>query len=106
MSNEEAESIDRPATSILIESGQASVPAKTLEELLPYLDFWVSRWETGGFAAIREIWTDKAGPIGKPLSVHDGNIRKHGTLAGFGEHGELLLETAAGLETIWSGDVS
>jgi len=29
-----------------------------------------------------------------------------GTLAGFGEHGELLLQTTDGIETIWSGDVS
>lgn len=106
MSDEEAASIDRPATSMLIESGQAYDPARTLEELLPQLDFWIDRWTSGGFPAIRQVWTEKAGPIGRKLSVHDGGIRKTGTLLGFGEHGELLLETEAGTETIWSGDVS
>ncbi|MBN2684423.1 MAG: biotin--[acetyl-CoA-carboxylase] ligase [Pontiellaceae bacterium] len=105
MTEAEATSIDRPATSILIEDSRSIAPAEVLEELLPQIDFWISRWKNGGFKAIREIWTEKAGPLGKPLSVHDGDLRKTGTLAGFGEHGELLLKTESGLETIWSGDV-
>jgi len=105
MSSEEAADIDRPATSILIENGHACDPAKLLRDLLPQLDFWITRWQSGGFSAIRNVWTEKAGPLGKELSVHDGDIRKSGRLAGFGDHGELLLETEAGLETIWSGDV-
>lgn len=106
MTDEEASKIDRPATSLLIESGKAFELEKLLQDLLPHLEFWISRWEAGGFSAIREIWTEKAGPPGKPLSVHDGEVRKSGRLAGFGDHGELLLETDAGLETIWSGDVT
>lgn len=106
MSSEESTAIDRPATSVLMERGHASDPAQVLKELLPQLDFWINRWNAGGFAAIREVWTQQAGPIGKPLSVHDGDVRKSGRLAGFGDHGELLLETSVGLETIWSGDVS
>jgi len=86
---EEAKSIDRPATSMLIESGRAHDLS-----------------QTRGFPSLRETWTEKAGPIGKPLAVHDGDIKKSGTLAGFGDHGELLLQTANGIETIWSGDVS
>ena len=105
MSADEAAGIDRPATSMLIESGRAYDPAQVLSDLQPQLTFWLDRWEAGGFGAIREIWTEKAGPIGKPLSVHDGDIRKSGRLAGFGDHGELLLETDHGLETIWTGDV-
>ena len=106
MSSDEAANIDRPATSLLIEKGAAHSPSDILEALLPHLEYWIERWLTGGFPAIREHWTEKAGPLGKQLSVHDGDVRKSGTLAGFGEHGELLLETAAGLETIWTGDVS
>lgn len=105
MTEPEAKSIDRPATSILIESNTAATPSAVLEELLPQIDFWINRWKNGGFRAIREIWTEKAGPLGKPISVHDGDLRKTGTLAGFGEHGELLLKTQSGVETIWSGDV-
>ena len=106
MSSEEADIIDRPATSMLIESGKAYDPGQVLEDLLPQLEYWMGKWATDGFPAIRPIWTEKAGPIGKKLSVHDGDVRKTGRLAGYGEHGELLLETASGLETIWSGEVS
>ncbi len=106
MTEEEAAAIDRPATSMLIETGQSHELPKVLADLLPQIEFWLDRWKAGGFAAIREVWTEKAGPIGKALTVHDGDMRKSGRLAGFGDHGELLLETEAGLETIWSGDVS
>ena len=106
MSSEEADAIGRPATSMLIETGRAHDLNQTLEALLPNLEFWIEKWQAGGFASLRETWTQKAGPIGKPLSVHDGDKRKSGTLAGFGDHGELLLQTDHGIETIWSGDVS
>ncbi len=106
MTSEAAQSIDQPATSMLIESGRAHNLSKTLEALFPPMEHWIGEWERGGFPGLRKTWTEQAGPIGKPLSVHDGDIRKNGTLAGFGEHGELLLQTANGIETIWSGDVS
>ena len=106
MSTDEADMIDRPATSMLIESGKAFDPAQVLEDLLPRMEYWLGEWAAGGFPSIRRVWSEKAGPIGKKLTVHDGDIRKTGTLAGFGEHGELLLETDSGRETIWSGDVS
>lgn len=106
MSSEDAGAIDRPATSILIESGQASDIPHTLEALFEPLEYWISEWEKGGFSNLCETWMEKTGPIGKPLTVHDSDIRKSGTLAGYGNHGELLIQTDNGLETIWSGDVS
>ena len=106
MTSEEAASIDRPATSMLIESGKAGNLSQTLESLFQSLEHWIDEWQNGGFSNLRKSWSEKAGPIGKPLTVHDGNTKKSGTLAGFGNHGELLLQTPTGLETIWSGDVS
>jgi len=106
MSTEEAEAIDRPATSMLIETGRATELTQALDALLVLLEYWIGEWEQGGFDALREAWTSRAGPIGKPLSVHDGDRKKSGTLAGFGDHGELLLKTSNGIETIWAGDVS
>jgi BirA family biotin operon repressor/biotin-[acetyl-CoA-carboxylase] ligase len=106
MSTEEASGIDRPATSVLIESGEARDLTRTLEALFPLLEYWIGQWKLGGFSNLRPVWTEKAGPIGKPLSVHDGDLKKSGTLVGFGDNGELLLKTNRGIETIWSGDVS
>jgi BirA family biotin operon repressor/biotin-[acetyl-CoA-carboxylase] ligase len=106
MSTEDAASIDRPATSILIETDQAGDTTRLLESLFEPLNYWISEWEKGGFSMLREPWTRKSGPIGRPLTVHDGDLKKSGSLAGFGDHGELLLQTGNGIETIWSGDVS
>ncbi|MCK5675434.1 MAG: biotin--[acetyl-CoA-carboxylase] ligase [Verrucomicrobia bacterium] len=105
MTSEEAKAIDRPATSMLVENGRAHDLSKILEALFQPLEYWIGEWEKGGFPGLREIWTEKAGPVGKPLTVHDGDLKKNGTLAGFGDHGELLLKTKNGLEAIWSGDV-
>ncbi|VGO23100.1 biotin--[acetyl-CoA-carboxylase] ligase [Pontiella sulfatireligans] len=106
MSSVEAEAIDRPATSMLIVSSQAHDLCRTLESLFQPLEHWIEEWKQGGFPRLRESWTQQAGPIGKRLTVHDGDVIKSGTLAGFGDHGELLLNTENGVETIWSGDVS
>ncbi len=105
LSSEEAETIDRPATSMMIETGQRFVLKDMLDSLLPRLADWINLWKKGGFQAFAEDWTRKTGPIGKHLSVHDGPRIKTGRLAGYGPSGELLLETEAGVETIWSGDV-
>jgi BirA family biotin operon repressor/biotin-[acetyl-CoA-carboxylase] ligase len=104
MTTEEAKAIDRPATSMRIESGQLYDLSDTLEALFQPLEYWIKQWECGGFSNLREIWTEKAGPIGRPLAVHDGSSIKNGTIAGFGEHGELLFDCDGQIETIWSGD--
>ncbi len=106
MSSEEVEAIDRPATSMLIETGKSHDIFQTLEALFQPLEYWIGEWEAGGFPNLRKTWTEQAGPVGKPLTVRDGDLKKSGTLAGFGDHGELLLKTKNGIETIWSGDVS
>lgn len=106
MSTDEAAAIDRPATSMLIEKGQAYDLAKTLDAIFHPLEYWIEQWKLGGFPTIQKTWTEKSGPIGKRLTVHDGDLKKSGTLAGYGDHGELLLKTTTGIETIWSGDIS
>jgi BirA family biotin operon repressor/biotin-[acetyl-CoA-carboxylase] ligase len=105
MSSEDARTIDRPATSILIESGQAADIDRILKTLCDPLAYWIEVWKKGGFAALRDPWTAKAGPIGRAITVRDGDVCRSGTLAGFGLNGELLLESDSGIETIWSGDV-
>lgn len=106
LTKEDADQIDRPATSMQIESGKYLQPDQTLEQLLPHLSYWIHKWEDDGFfRAISKEWSTHSGPLGRPLTVHDGEIRKTGTLVGYGPHGELLLNTAEGIETIWSGDL-
>lgn len=106
MTSMDTKAIDQPATSILIETQDAHPLPSILEKLLPFLDHWIKEWEQGGFLQIKDEWIQQAGPIGKSISIHDGILKKSGQLAGFGPHGELLLETNHGIEPIWSGDLS
>jgi len=105
MNCDEAEKIDRPATSLFIETGKMLPLSDALESLLPVIGRWVDRWKDGGFKAIQERWIQQTGPLGKPLCVHDGETVKKGKLAGFGAFGELHLQTNQRLEIIWSGEI-
>jgi BirA family transcriptional regulator, biotin operon repressor / biotin---[acetyl-CoA-carboxylase] ligase len=107
MTEEEARRIDRPATSILIETGQEWDVAEVLDAILKALPEPIARWESGGFAAIRNDWMDLAAGIGERATVGEGRNRKTGTLAGFGQYGELLLVDDAGAEhAMILGDVN
>lgn len=105
MTGEEAAAIDRPATSMRMASGRIWDLRRVLEELLASMARRIAQWEEDGFAGIRDEWGERTGPIGRPLAVHDGSVVKSGRLAGYGSHGELLLDTGTRVETIWSGDM-
>lgn len=97
--------IDQPATSMLIETHTTHSLENTLDDLLPHLSFWFKQWQTDYFNAIRTTWEALTGPLGRPLNIRDGNHTQSGTLAGYGENGELLLKTHQGIQSIWSGEI-
>lgn len=90
---------------MLIETGTPHPIETTLEELLPHISYWINQWETDYFNAIRTPWETLTGPLGRPLTIRDGNQIRSGTLAGYGENGELLLQTNQGIQRIWSGEI-
>lgn len=94
--------IDRPATSVLIESGREHDVASVLTKLLLKLTTWVAQWSKSGFAGIEDSWHDSCSFMGELITVAD----RTGTLLGFGEHGQLLLRNSLGVvESVWAGDV-
>lgn len=106
MSAEEAERIDQPATSILLETGQAQEPDALLPRLLGRLRGWLEAWEAGGFPALSEAWTARCKRIGKPVTVREGNRSISGIVEGFGSCGEMRLRLESGeIRAMWSGDV-
>jgi BirA family transcriptional regulator, biotin operon repressor / biotin---[acetyl-CoA-carboxylase] ligase len=106
LSEEEAASIGRPATSMLIETGRARDLEGVLEALLPALGRWIAAWTKAGFGGLRDAWILRAGEVGRPISVHEGQTRVAGTVAGYGDAGQLVLCAPDGrLCEIWSGDV-
>ncbi|RLJ67914.1 biotin--[acetyl-CoA-carboxylase] ligase [Sulfurisoma sediminicola] len=77
--------------------------AALLRELLAVLDAFA----VAGFAAVREEWLARHAWTGRPVRVlmpHAAPLE--GICAGIASDGALLLETAAGVRRILSGDVS
>ncbi len=105
MSTSDAAEINQPATSMLIETGRTFALEKTLEQLCMPLGGWVEAGREGGFEGLRGSWEQQTGLIGRLLTVRDGEQRKTGILAGYGPHGEILLSTPGGTESIWSGEI-
>lgn len=104
---ESAEHIDQPATSLLIETGDRRSVDELLEKLLPILSDRLGEWEEGGFSKVRKNWERNVPNIGKTVTVRDGESERTGLLAGFGENGELLLQSEDGsVSPVWAGDLS
>jgi BirA family transcriptional regulator, biotin operon repressor / biotin---[acetyl-CoA-carboxylase] ligase len=103
---QQADHIDQPATSIRMETGKRTDIDGLLAGLLKRLSICLTEWEQGGFPAIRKSWEAGGPSVGEKVTVRDGESMRTGRLAGFGGHGELLLQDAAGTVTpVWAGDL-
>jgi BirA family biotin operon repressor/biotin-[acetyl-CoA-carboxylase] ligase len=106
MSQEALAKVDRPATSILAETGVEWKLDQLLDRLLKNLPRWVERWETDRFAGLRRTFERKCAAFYREVSVRDGERVESGLLIGFGSHGEALLRRADGSEVaVWAGDL-
>ena len=100
------EDIDRPATSVQIETGHSVPLEQALDMFLKPLPKWLDRWEREGFPGIREDWIRSAVGIGKGAVIRQTKNELHGVLEGFGQHGEVVLRQPCGKRRlIWSGDL-
>ena len=99
--------IERPATSMYLETGREYNLENVLTQILTSTAPWIDRWENEGFAALRTTWEQRCVYIGKQISVGEGKDIKTGVLTGFGDHGQLLLRSDSGQQQeIWAGDVA
>jgi BirA family biotin operon repressor/biotin-[acetyl-CoA-carboxylase] ligase len=107
MTAADAAAIDRPATSLLIETGDEREVADVLDALLPHLDRRLADWRSAGFTALAPAWRERCHNLGQTIEVGDGDNRQRGVLLGFGEAGQLRLRREDGREVeIWAGDVA
>lgn len=107
MRADEAAKIDQPATSIAIEQGEEYDVQEALGFLLPHIEAWIVRWRTRGFTGLQEAWTQHCAHVGAPVQVRDGQLKRTGTLLGFGPAGQLLLREDDGHQReVWAGDLS
>jgi BirA family transcriptional regulator, biotin operon repressor / biotin---[acetyl-CoA-carboxylase] ligase len=106
MSASVAASIDRPVTSIHMETGAHYDVGAVLDHVLEHLARWVTVWEGGGFAALRADWIRRCAYLHQHVSVGDDQRQATGRLVGFGESGQALLAQAD--DTVieaWAGDL-
>jgi len=99
--------IDRPATSLLVETGQRTKPDELLPDLLASIKPWINRWSEAGFAGIRERWIETSAMIGLSVVVEGkpGEM-ENVTIAGFGDHGELLIQGRdQNVRQVWAADI-
>lgn len=100
---DEAARVERSATSLAIETGRDHAVDEVLRHLLPLLSRRMEVWSDAGFAGLRAEWTRHAPPVGTAIRLRSGET---GTLAGWGESGELLLDDpSCGLRAFWSAEI-
>jgi BirA family transcriptional regulator, biotin operon repressor / biotin---[acetyl-CoA-carboxylase] ligase len=105
MTAAEAAAIDQPATSVRVETGCESGLDIVLRQVLAAVGDWLGRWRDGGFEAIRAAWMAQTVWVGAPVEIRDGDRLRRGTLVGFGDSGELLLQEGGERIPVWSGDL-
>ncbi len=106
MSPENAARIDKPATSLLMETGRTQNIDDVLLELRRALSPWLEQWRRGGFSCVRGAWLERSADLGERVTVRTPGKEKSGRPAGFGPQGELLLEGDDGKVTpVWAGDI-
>lgn len=107
MDAETAARIPKPATSVRIELGRTTPVELMLQGLLLCIETWIELWEANGFDALRQEWLTRGVEIGAALAVEDHGRRIEGAVAGYGDHGELLLQDATDtIHVIASGDAT
>ena len=106
MREEEAAVIDRPVTSMRIETGREHAVDELLGRILRELPHWVETWEQDGFAGLRQAWEARCVGLGEKIAIGEGCKRASGVLEGFGNAGQLLLRQRDGTVCeVWSGDL-
>lgn len=106
MDADAAAAIDRPATSLRIETGAESAVEEVLDELLIHLEEWIAHWQVGGFAALRAAWESRCANMGEYVEVGEDAARRTGVVLGFGAAGQLLLREDDGTKVeVWAGDI-
>ncbi|WP_404992307.1 biotin--[acetyl-CoA-carboxylase] ligase [Cupriavidus pauculus] len=82
-------------------------PTRILGAVLERLACMRTRFVADGFAPLAQAWSARDAYRDEPVRLlHDGAVLAEGVARGVDAEGHLLLETAAGLERIASGEVS
>lgn len=95
---EPGESADRTT---LHEEGCAEIDrTQLLESVSRHFLAWVDTWETEGFGSVHETWLGRCRDVGETVTVETRQGNVTGAFVGLDDHGNLLLRTETGVESV------
>jgi BirA family biotin operon repressor/biotin-[acetyl-CoA-carboxylase] ligase len=105
LSEYDAESIDQPWAQLseyLTNADRNAIAAAVINHLIKAIE----EFDKNGFAPFKDYWTERDAFLGKEVDLVLPNSVRSGVAQGVNAKGELLLKTAAGLETVNAGELS
>jgi len=94
-----------PATSLRAH-GATVTPEHGLQVFLTHLADWLPRWETEGFAPVRDAWLARARGLGSEVTVTLAGRQERGLFGGLDADGAMILDTGDGPRRITAGEVA
>lgn len=96
---------DYPTAAVAEATGEAPDPEAFLDMLDAAFQHWLHRLEQKGFAPLRDAWLERAGGVGRQISVRLPTETLHGVFEGLDETGALILRQGEVISRINTGDV-
>ncbi|ARN57367.1 Bifunctional protein BirA [Sedimentisphaera salicampi] len=108
MTDSQLAKIDKPASSVYLETGICYRPEDILNTILEKMSSWLEIWLNEGFSGIKKRWEELA--FGKGLEIEiteNGQAVQTGIFRGISNEGALVLERRDNkIEKIYTGDVN
>lgn len=92
-------------TSVAAECGEAPDPDLALDLLADAFDRHARRYEAEGFAPIREAWLARAARLGQKVTARLPTGSITGLFVDVDDEGEIILDTADGMQRIAAADI-
>ena len=97
--------VEYPATSLTEQGFPQITPALLLESFVRRFDSWARRWQSDGFAPVRDAWLARAAGLGETIRVRLERGTLFGRFLDLENDGTLLLQTVEGRRRIAAGEV-
>jgi len=98
--------LSRRATSLALELGRSVDRTLLFTSIMTSMELAYHDVRTGEFTALLDEWNARCTMFGHQVTVAQNDTRITGKAIGLNADGGLILETPAGLRTIYAGDIS
>ncbi len=101
---EQLRHVGQPAASLRMLTGTRHNPEILLREILTQLERLLPLWLAEGYPCLAQMWRQLALPWPPRVCAHLAGKDVCGKALGLGPQGQLLLQTAQGVQEIWGGE--